>query len=747
MKTLWKLLAALACAALLGMAGAEENLLLPTVDGDYVERMLSDGEILYAMGAKLYTWRPGDEALEVWEDAIELPKPEAKADGFMEGWRTAFDGATFFLNDGRLQGARFTTDGAGCPTAFQVFDVILEDGAARAGNVRTLGVPKALEDADGLERIVDALAREGVLYLLAGWDGNLLVTVDSQAGSPHVEKLEDWAERRLLDTPSGVLLAETDFDRTRLYQLKTDGSLELVCEAPRRAQGIAALRDSERVLASVEGRICPIDPASGTQGVPATALPVEPMSAALMDGGRLYAASVAEYIAVMDVSGEMPEDDVLVVRGNPSMFDNIMLEFAVAHPEVKPVLVADGVGGELLDQMLTRDTDADVYILQTDFDSAFDALRERGFALPLDSSEALSGLIGRMYPGIQRKLCRDGVPVALPLEGYCDGIGVSKVLLDKLGLSLENVPDTWQGFLDFLENEIRPRLDMLGERDRFTYDGMTEGVFRWSLRNEIMNDWVWCAQASGVIPDYGDPRLAELLERVEQMNLTDFGLEEDAERDDGFFGGGYSWDGDTEYLIQLDVPYTLVSYSGDEGTPLLLGFGDDLPGAMALDLKVALISPYTRHPEAATALLELIAKKLDPTLVYSLCPDLTEPLQRPNKDEIIRSNEEEIARLRAELETAEPRDRQMLEETLAQWQQSLDDFMERGIWLIPEDKLSWYRAHDDRVIARSPSWFEQDGTGEAGELLRQYDAGLISTREFLAAVDQKARMQALEQGG
>ena len=73
--------------------------------------------------------------------------------------------------------------------------------------------------------------------------------------------------------------------------------------------------------------------------------------------------------------------------------------------------------------------------------------------------------------------------------------------------------------------------------------------------------------------------------------------------------------------------------------------------------------------------------------------------------------------------------------------------MERGIWLIPEDKLSWYRAHDDCVIARSPSWFEQDGTGEAGELLRQYDAGLISTREFLAAVDQKARMQALEQGG
>ncbi|MDO4865127.1 MAG: hypothetical protein Q4C10_01115 [Clostridia bacterium] len=746
MKTLWKLLAALACAVLLGSAGAEENLLLSTVDGDIVERMLSDGETLYAIGAKLYTWRPGNEALEVWEDAVELPKPEDKADSFMDGWRTAFDGATLFLNDGRLQGARFTTDEEGFPTAFQVFDVVLEDGAARAGNVRTLGVPEALEDANGLERIVDALAREGVLYLLAGWDGNLLVTVDSQAGSPHVEKLGDWAERRLLDTPSGVLLAESDFDQTRLFQVETDGSLELICELPISAKGFAALQSSEEVFASVEGRICPIDPASGTQGTAATALPVEPTRAALMDDGRLYAASVSEYVAVMDVSGELPEDDVLVVRGNPSMFDGIMLEFAVAHPEVKPVLIEDGVGGELLDQMLTRSTEADVYVLQTDFDSAFDALVDRGYALPLDSSEALSGLIGRMYPGVQRKLCRNGVPMALPLEVYGEGIGVGEALLDKLGFALEDVPDTWQGFLDFLQDDIRPRLGLLGEHDRFTYDGMTEGDFRWTLRNEILNDWVWCSEASGVVPDYGDPRLAALLERVEQMDLTDFGLEEDEEQDDGFFGGGYSWGGDTEYLVHMNTPCTLVSYDGVDGTPLLLGFGDDLPGTMALNLKVALISPYTRHPEAATELLELIADKLDPTVVYSLCPDMTEPLQRPDKDEIIGINEEEIARLQAELETAEPRDRQMLEETLAQWQQDLDAFMESGIWLIPEKKLNWYRAHDDRVIAQSPTWFERDGTGEAGELLRQYDAGLISTREFLASVDQKSRMQALEEG-
>ena len=708
--------------------------------------MLTDGETLYAIGAKLYTWYPGNDTLEVWEDGVDLPEPDADEKGSMAGWRTAFDGATFFLNDGRLQGARFVADDEGCPTAFQVFDVILEDGVARAGEARSMGVPKGLEGEDGLNVIGDALARDGALYLLLGWDKDHLVTVDGPGGNPHIERLEGWASRVLLDTASGIVLAETDFDRTRLSRVKTDGSLELICELPKPAKGFAAFKDSGRAFASIEGRICPIDLETGEVGEPATALPVEPEWAALMDGGRLYAASVSEYVAVMDVSGELPADDVLVVRGNPSMFDEIMLEFSVAHPEVKPVLIEDGIGGELLDQMLTRATDADVYVLQTDFDSAYEALLSRGYTLPLDSSEALSGFVGRMYPGVQNKLCRDGVPMALPLEAYGEGIGVGETALNKLGFALEDMPDTWQGFLDFLENDIRPRLGLLGEHERFTYDGMTESTFRWSLRNEILNEWVWCAQASGVMPDYGDPRLAELLERVERMDLSDFGLEEDVEQEDGFFSGGYSWGGGTEYLIHIDVPYTLVSYDGNEGTPLLLGFGDDLPGVMALNLKVALISPYTRHPEAALALLELIAEKLDPTLVYSLCPDLTEPLQRPDRDEIISRIEEEIARLQAELETAEPRDRQELEVTLAQWQQDLDHFMESGIWLIPEDRLGWYRAHDDRVIARSPTWFERDGTGESGELMRQYDAGLISTREFLAAVDQKARMLEMEGG-
>ena len=48
------------------------------------------------------------------------------------------------------------------------------------------------------------------------------------------------------------------------------------------------------------------------------------------------------------------------------------------------------------------------------------------------------------------------------------------------------------------------------------------------------------------------------------------------------------------------------------------------------------------------------------------------------------------------------------------------------------------------MCIQAPSWFEKDTSGEAWQLLGQYNDGLIPARQFLAAVAQKARMMALE---
>ena len=41
-------------------------------------------------------------------------------------------------------------------------------------------------------------------------------------------------------------------------------------------------------------------------------------------------------------------------------------------------------------------------------------------------------------------------------------MGIGEGALAKLGLKLEDVPTDWPGFLDFLEQTVKPRLDRLG---------------------------------------------------------------------------------------------------------------------------------------------------------------------------------------------------------------------------------------------------------------------------------------------
>ena len=180
-------------------------------------------------------------------------------------------------------------------------------------------------------------------------------------------------------------------------------------------------------------------------------------------------------------------------------------------------------------------------------------------------------------------------------------------------------------------------------------------------------------------------------------------------------------------------------------SPLILGFGEDLPGVLPMRLTVACVNPYTEHADSALALLEVLSQHIPQTDLYALCPDLTEPVKQPDADWVIAQYDEEIARLQAELDAAQPKDRQQAEQILKDWQADYDRYLNGGIWLIPRDKLDWYRARGDRVTVAGPTWFQNVGQ-EATELMRQYDAGLIDARAFLAALDRKARMMALEQG-
>lgn len=736
-------------------ANAEGNRLLEAEGDQYFSQLLWDGETLYAPGREsLYTWKPGDEALTPWKDTVSLPAPKGieKASYF----RMSFDDVRFFLDDGRLRGAKLLQNDDGETTFMQFCDITFEGGEVRATGVQSVKLPKALREA-GIQDLIDMCALDGALYMVF-YDfeaGTSLCVVDhDNTGAVSVEGLDaDMSECSLIPTSGGVLLAQNDYQGlcTTLSRVDRNGGRSALCALPRlECCTVAGATDCAEVYAVLEGKVCPVDLETGTLGEAVSATPLPPTCAALIDGGRCYVAVVDEKLLALDTTRQLEEGGVLTIRGicnDPGMRDDI-LRFAAEHPGMTPVLVYDGVGPEVLDGMLTRSADTDIYLLESMYNSPYEALLERGYMLPLDGSEAITGLIARMYPGVREKLCRDGIPCAIPiwLSGY--GLGVSETALRQLGFELSDVPEDWAGFLDFLENDIKPRLGRLGSGAQFTYDEVSQSEFREQLRNGILNGWVYASQAAGIqIPDYEDARLVALLERVEDMDLSGFGLDEDQESasTDEWVWGGYSWGGGTDYLIQLNADYLFPEYTEDfEGTPLVLGFGDDRPGAIALSMCAAFVNPYSVHSEAAVELMEMFAESRGQTLLYALCPDLTEPLRRPEESETIAYYEKQIQKLRADLDAAEPADRQMLEADLQAWLDDYAQYRESGVWLITPQRLEWYRSHDNHVIIASPTWFEKDGTGEAWELMKQYASRQLTVREFISAVNQKARMMALE---
>lgn len=742
MTRITRIIILIALILLLPTAVAEGSRLLTVDPGDYIANMLACGDALYVVGDRtLYSWRPGDGDFTRWDrTTLSLSEDGEEGEGgaFFE---PDYYAVSLFAQGGRLRGLRTVCDEEGL-SGLRLCDVRLTDaGTLQAENVRALAVPEALRALEGCSVNSVCAAGEGIALLCDVESGMVLALLDPE--DPRASRMVDlpgW-DYTLIPSAEGVLLAERDYEneRTALWRVGPDGSLAELCRLPMYVDSLAGEADTGRLYALRDGCARPVDVATGELGEAFGAVPLMGFRAAALEGGRGYAVAMQTSVAVLDPSARLEEGSLLKVMGFSSdeWMDTAVLKYAVEHPEAAPVMM-DGDESGALDAMLTQSPDVDVYIMGSRYGASYDAMLERGYMLPLDGSEALSALSARMYPGVQARTCRDGAPVALPVMLYGSGMGLSEALLEKLGLSIDGVPRDWHGFIDYLEEEIRPRLGLLGEKDHFTYE-MTAESFRRALRDRALSDFVHASDAAGRLPDYGDARLAGLLERLEKIDFTEYGLES---REDEEYGYSY---GGADYLVQLDVPYTDPEADGyTRGTPLLLGYGDDLPGVLSLDMYAAFVNPYSPHAEAAVAFLETLADALPPTTQYMLCPDLNEPLEDPRADWWLARYREELEAARKQVEEAAPADRQAMEEGLRQAEENYERYTAEGIWLIGREWLDWYRSVADRLYVTRPDWFERDTSGEAWDLLNRYDAGLISAREFLAAVDRKARMMAME---
>ena len=720
----------LALLALLTTAALGEGNQMIELKEDYINNLLSDGDTLYIPSEwQLYVWRPGDATPAAW-----------RIDPLYNGEGGRSYGIVLLAGENGLKALRIAWDDMNGIGELELCDVALdEDGQARVRDIQSLGLPNVLRSAGTFDIQGACYNGKDLAILGEGETGTQLMLLDPEAPQDALlVDLPNW-DYTLVPSAQGALLLDKSYEEeSTLMKIGPDGRTEPLCPLTGNVNTVAADPDTGAIYAASQGRVYPVSVPDGAPGEAFGAVPLAPRFAVALKGGAGCAVAMDGAVAVLDPTARLAEDQLLRVNNDytVSWVDRATLQYTVEHPEAPPVTLWGN--DTVLEDMLTQSPDTDVYIMDAVNGGAYDALLNRGYLLPLGDSPALSALVERMYPGIRDRLCRDGVPVALPLRLSGSGMGIGEGVLAKLGLKMEDVPTDWSGFLDFLEQQIKPRLDMLGE-ERFTYE-MTAGVFARALREHILTGFVYASDAAGRLPDYADPRLLALLKRVEEIDFTEYGLPEFLDDEDDF---GYSYD-NGEYLISLDLAYDFEDAASTSGTPLLLGFGDDLPGVMPVGMTVAFVNPFSPRTEAATAFLETLAARLPEQTLYGLCPDLNEPLRDPDADETLAELQREIDRAQAELDAAEPVDRQPLEEILENQKQFKADYEARGAWLVSADTLSKYRANADHLYVVRPTWFDSDGTGEAYDLLRQYEDGAITLEKFLTEVDHKARMQALE---
>ena len=390
---------------------------------------------------------------------------------------------------------------------------------------------------------------------------------------------------------------------------------------------------------------------------------------------------------------------------------------------------------KLVESMMNRDDSVDIYVLDTST-AVYDALFSRGYMMELDGSAGVAELAESMYPALREDLSANGHIVAVPVEVSSFTVGINTKALEQLGLTMDDVPDNWSDLLDFLDG-LADRLPEDGKVTVF-YKGMTEQDARNDLFYRIFDDYQRYINHTDPEIGYNTELLRGLLEKLERMDFTALGcvsMEDFDENEDYYSEENLS-------LLDLSTGCTIGNFYGDY-TPVLMAMDAGTPHLLTLDTQVAFINPFTRNPEAALAFMDELSSCISDRVRYCLDPELNEPIRGKWNEEYIAELEETVAAMRQSLESAPESDRQMIEENIRDYEESLE-FAREYSWEISQRELDWYRSHDDDLTIASVNWLYADGSGEGYTLMSQYTDGMISAGEMLEGIDQKVRMMLME---
>ncbi len=418
--------------------------------------------------------------------------------------------------------------------------------------------------------------------------------------------------------------------------------------------------------------------------------------------------------------------------------DNTMVAFMEAHPEIPVVTMDTGAySADLIAQsMAAGDDSADIYVVNVSW-GGFDQLRNKGYCVDLSNSTILMEQVARMNPTLTAPFFQDDHLWAFPSSAYANGFGYSPGVMEKIGMTEDELPTTLLEFMDFA-------VDWLND---YAYDyadlTLLESVYdiRGQLFNQVVNSYVAYYAATDQELDFDTPLMRKLLAKLDEVSPR---LEEMNPKDTS--------NGIITYSSSDNLPSSLLteylSYNPQEYSfhwdyqPLLLPLDEGMDPAIPMSMEVYLINPNSKNADLAVTFLEYAAQNMSSSLEITLCPDANDPVEDPNSLRNIASTQQDIDDLKAQIETADEEQKRDLQDTLS-WMQEWLTTQEENKYAISAESIATYREIEPYLYVSTSSIFANITT-DGSQLLQRYMDGQMSSEQFIKDFNRIIRMMQME---
>lgn len=424
------------------------------------------------------------------------------------------------------------------------------------------------------------------------------------------------------------------------------------------------------------------------------------------------------------------------------------------HDEImarNPSLAVSMQGGATVDfsqiaaAMVSGDAAIDIITLDSQY-SPIEQIIDKGYAADLSGYPAIMESVSQMDQGLISLLMRDGRLYGVPIQLLDYGMSYDREVLEELGISEGELPQTYLELLDFIADFAS---DYGEEHDDIKLFDDLE--VKRKLFEIILNQYTSELARSGDLLTFDTPLFRRLMTAFEAIDFSEIDPYE-LYGDDIWEQGGEmdEFFSKRALLTARYNSYTAPYEFGAHGAymPIILPLDEGMTPLAAVRLAVMVVSSRTDNMDEAVFYLSERINAYNPQIEgYALYPSHNEPLVNQNYASWVRETEEELERAEELLLSADAQSKPALEDTLAYLRQSLQEKQSRR-FIIDEEQIKAYRQKASPYFYVSPrpliNQSLEDTPYDLSPISNRYLQKVIDADAFIGEMDSRVRMMVLE---